>query len=226
MLKDVYSRTDGNPLFMVNVVDYLAAQGSLLDAHTIEPPRNIRQMIESNLLRLDADQQQMLEAASVVGVEFSAAAVAAGLERPVSDIEARCATLARREQFVSANGTTIWPDGTVASKVRFHHALYREVLYDRVTPTQRIELHRRIAERIERAFIHQTGEVAAELADHYYRANEKTKAVRYFQLVAERAADRSASAEASGHIEKGLILLATLQDALERAQQELAFQLL
>jgi hypothetical protein len=63
----IYQRTDGNALFMVNVVDYLVAQGLQLDASKIETPRNIRQMIERNLRRLDAEQQAVLESAGVAG---------------------------------------------------------------------------------------------------------------------------------------------------------------
>ena len=81
----IYRRTEGNALFMVNVVDYLAAQGPLPDASKIETPRNILQMIERNLERLTADEQSVLESASVAGAEFSAAAVAAALERPVGE---------------------------------------------------------------------------------------------------------------------------------------------
>ena len=38
----VYARTEGNPLFMVNVIEYLVDQGSLVDAQKIEAPRTIR----------------------------------------------------------------------------------------------------------------------------------------------------------------------------------------
>jgi len=70
----IHERTEGNPLFVVNVVDYLVEQRSLLDASKIEAPRNILQMIERNLERLTPDEQSVLEAASVAGAEFSAAA--------------------------------------------------------------------------------------------------------------------------------------------------------
>src|ERR1700719_1058433 len=108
----IHERTDGNPLFMVNVVDYLVEQGSLLDANKIEAPRGILQMIERNLERLNPDEQRVLEAGSVVGAEFSAAAVAAALERPLGEIEATCTRLSRHELFVTANGISEWPDGT------------------------------------------------------------------------------------------------------------------
>ncbi len=146
----IHERTDGNPLFMVNVVDYLLEHGSLFDAHKIEAPRSILQMIERNLERLNPDAQRVLEAASVVGAEFSAAAVAAALERPLSEVEAICTRLSRHEQFVNDHGISEWPDGTVASSFRFHHALYGDVLYGRMPAGHRVELHRRIAARQEK----------------------------------------------------------------------------
>jgi hypothetical protein len=57
---------------MVNVIDYLVDQGWLADPDKIEAPRNIRQMNEHSLQRLSADEQTVLEAASVAGAEFSA----------------------------------------------------------------------------------------------------------------------------------------------------------
>jgi predicted ATPase len=82
----IHRRTDDNPLFMVNVVDYMTAQGVLGEsgetrpAVQIEVPENIRQMIERQLDRLSAEEQRVLEAASIVGAEFSVAAVAAEIE--------------------------------------------------------------------------------------------------------------------------------------------------
>jgi DNA-binding winged helix-turn-helix (wHTH) protein len=56
----IHSRTEGNPLFMVNVVDYLVEQGSLLDAVKIDAPNTIQQMIECNLERLRPEEQRAL----------------------------------------------------------------------------------------------------------------------------------------------------------------------
>jgi predicted ATPase len=221
----IYARSEGNPLFMVNVVDYLIEHDSLLDTDKIEAPRNIRAMIERNLQRMSPDERRVLEAASVTGAEFSAAAVAAALERPVSEIEACCMRLSGGEQFVRVEGANVWPDGTVASNVRFLHALYREVLYDRVPPGHRVELHRRIAEREETAYGEQVGEIAAELADHYSRASESDKAVKYFRLAGQRAAARSALVEAARHYMHALGLLSKSPESPERDRRELDLQL-
>jgi predicted ATPase len=159
----ICDRADGNPLCMVNVVDYLVDAGLLMSsdeanasgttenlrAGRIEVPR---QMIERNLERLKPEEELVLEAASVAGAEFSAALVAAALERSQNEIEACCTRLSRHEQFVTEQSPVAWPDGTVAAGFRFHHALYQEVLYDRLPAGRRGRLHRLIAVREEAGF--------------------------------------------------------------------------
>jgi predicted ATPase len=157
----IHDRTDGNPLFVVNMVDYLMVDaGPLADAkvteakwsetlrtHRLDALRSIRHMIERNLERLKPEEQAVLEAASVAGTEFSSAAVAAALECPQNEVETSCVRLSRHEQFVSEQGPITWPDGTVATNFRFHHSLYQEVFYGRLFVGRRFELHRRIAMR-------------------------------------------------------------------------------
>jgi predicted ATPase len=221
----IYRRSEGNPLFMVNVVDYLVEHDSLLDTDKIEAPRNIRQMIERNLQSLGADERRVLEAASVAGAEFSAAAIAAALGRQPSEIEACCTNLAQREQFVRSSGRNDWPDGTVASSFQFHHALYRETLYAGLPAGHTLELHQRIAQRLEAAYEGRVSEIGAELANHYRRAHEANKAALYFQLAAEGALERRAFREAERHYRDALALLLTLPESLERDHREINLQL-
>ena len=95
-------------------------------------PETLRQLLERQVEQLPAEEQVLLEAASVAGVEFAVAAVAAAVDWSVEDVEERCAALARRGQFLRVCGTDAWPDGTVAARYGFLHALYRETLYERV----------------------------------------------------------------------------------------------
>jgi predicted ATPase len=221
----IHARTEGNPLFMVNVVDYLVSDGPLLDASKIETPRSILQMIERNLDRLSPDEQSILQSASVVGAEFSAATVAAALEQPANQIEESCVDLVRREQFLAAAADHAWPDGTVAARFCFRHSLYRDVLYERVPAGRRVELHRRVAERQEVGWADRAAEIAAELAHHFDRANDKAKALKYFQLAGGQAVKRSANTEAVSHLTKALEMLKTLPESPSRAQQELVLQI-
>ena len=61
------------------------------------PEIALQHLIEHQLARCSPEEQALLEAASVAGVEFSAAAVAAAVHQEVVDVEARCAVLARRQ---------------------------------------------------------------------------------------------------------------------------------
>ena len=160
---------------MVNIVDYLEAQGTELDASKVETPRNIRQMIEHNLERLTRTSKACWRARA-----WPAPSSRRQRWRPRWNDRSAKSRPAARDCRVTSNlsptcGMSQWPDGTISSKVRFLHALYRDVLYDRVPPGHRVELHRRIAEREETAYGERAGEIAAELADHYSRANEKKR---------------------------------------------------
>ena len=238
----IHARTDGNPLFMVNMIDYLLANNGngrlisplerreekwaeMLQSHRLDAVGSIREMVEGNLDRLEAEEREVLEVASVVGPEFSAASVAAALERPQRQIEACCAQLSRREQFLATQGSITWPDGTMANGFRFYHAVYQEVLYDRLPLSHRLQLHGRIAVRQEAGYGEQANEVATELAYHYSLANIKNKAIQYFQVAGDRAVGRGAMAEAEEQYRSALKLLAELPQTIDRDRQELALQM-
>jgi predicted ATPase/DNA-binding winged helix-turn-helix (wHTH) protein len=231
LARAIHQRTEGNPLFMVNVVDYLSAQGVLGESGEtrpvvqIEVPESIQQMIEKQLDRLSPEERRVLEVASVAGMQFSAAAVAAGTKMTAGDVEVCCTGLARRELFLGTSGVSEWPDGTVATRCHFLHALYQEVLYERVPVGQRVSLHKWIGEREEQAYGDQARVIAAELAVHFERGREYGKAVRYLQQAGENALRRSANMEAISLLTRGLELLKALPDTTEYIQQELTLQL-
>ncbi len=233
----IHQRTDGNPLFMVNVTNELVSRGMIVEKEgqwalpkrgedlNLDVPENLRQSIEQQIERVSPEKRAILEAASVVGAEFSAAAVAAGADKAVEEIEECCDTLARREQFLRALGTTEWPDGTVAACYGFVHALYQEVLYEQISASRRIRLHRQIGEREETGYREQAREIAAELAVHFERSRDTQRAVQYLEQAGQNALRRNAHQEAIAHLAKGLELLKTLPDTPERSQQEIRLQL-
>jgi predicted ATPase len=237
LARTIHQRTDGNPLFLVTLVDTLMRQGELeedpvgwslpegLEAVGVGVPESLRQLIEQQLEQVGPEEQTILEAASVVGMEFSAAAVAAGVAGAAEAVEACCAALARRGQFLEARGTASWPDGTLAARYGFIHALYQEVLYDRVPAGQRVRLHREIGGRLEAGYGGQAREIAAELAEHFVRGRDAPRAVQYLRCAGENAWQRSAYPEAITHLTNGLEQLSNLPDPAERTQQELKLQM-
>ena len=231
-------RTGGNPLFLVNTVDYLLAQGMVVDkagSWTLaddkltevagEIPDTLRQLIERQLERLSEEDWRALEVASIVGVEFSAAEVAAGLPGSVDVLETCCERLSHAGQFLRSSGVEEWPDGTLSGRYSFLHAMYQEVISTRVGSPRRIQLHRRIAERKEAAYGERTREVAAQLAVHFEHGRQYLKAVHYRRLAGEAAARSVAPQDALYHFKRGLELLPLIADTSARIQHEVRLQL-
>jgi predicted ATPase len=236
-VRELYHYTEGNPFFLVNIVDDLVAHGVII--HTdgqwflqenwekgqLQTPGGVQQLIEVQTDRLSQEEQRVLEVASVVGVEFSAAAVAAGLGMEVLSLEEQCEGLARRAQFLHSQGSSEWPDGTVSARYRFLHSLYQQACYNRVTAGKRVQLHRQIGERIAAAYGERAKEIAAELAVHFERGHDSQRAVYYCRKAAENALRRYGYREAIDHLTKGLQLLQKLPDSPERVRQEIGVQI-
>lgn len=79
----VHERTEGNPLFMVTVVEDLVSQSrdapngnatALFETGLNLAPDSVQTMIQQQVARLSKEEQDLLEAASIAGAEFSAAA--------------------------------------------------------------------------------------------------------------------------------------------------------
>src|SRR5262249_19260143 len=150
----------------------------------------------------------------------------AALADDLVTVEGRCEQLARRGTVLHGRGTVEWPDGTVAGRYGFLHALYQEVLYTRLPAAQRVRLHQPVGERAEQGYGERAKEIASELAVHFEQGRDYGKAVQYLQQAGENAKRRSAYQEANTHLRKGLELLKLWPDTAERVQHELQMHLL
>ena len=233
----IHERTEGNPLFMVNVVDYFVAEGLIreskegwrlaakIESLEVKVPDGLKQMIEKQVDHLDASQQRMLEAASVAGVEFSTLVLVEALGEDLTLVEARCDELARQRQFIQDRGVHIQPNGEAVSRFGFIHALYQNVLYERLPASRRVQLHRRIGAHLESLYGERAGEIAVELAMHFEQGANYEQAVRYLQQAADNDIRRFAYREAVALSRKGLELIARLPDTPRRTKQQLQLQL-
>jgi predicted ATPase len=230
----LHRSTEGNPLFIINVVDYWLSQGVLVEsagqwqlAARVEDliagvPESLRQMIEKQLERLTAEERGMLEVAAVAGVEFATNAAAAGLGETAERVEEWCEGLARQGRFLLARGIDVLADGTAAGRYGFIHGLYQQVLYERLGAARRARLHHRIGEWAAAAFRAREKDPAAELAIHFERGQDAPRAIDYLTQAADNAMRRRAPHEAVALLERSLTLLKNLPDSPGRAEHELA----
>ncbi len=229
----IHRRTEGNPLFVVTLVDHWVGRGSVaerdslwklatgLEELAVAVPEGLRQFIEQQLDRLDACGRRVLEAASVAGKEFSATVVAAGAGLTVEEVECILATLAEPSQFIRACGVAEGPDAS--ARYGFVHDLYREILYERVPATRRARMHHQVGMTLEGAGSGLPAP-ASDLALHFVRGRDPVRAARYLRLAAEQAIQRNTHREAIGYLTTGLNVIRGLPEGDERDRCELALQ--
>jgi predicted ATPase len=95
------------------------------------------------------------------------------------------------------------------------HALYRQALYDRLAPSRRARLHRRIGERLEALHPRLTNEVLHELAYHFEAAADWRRAVGYLRLEADIARRRFAHSQADSLLQRAEQLACRLPAAAQ-----------
>jgi class 3 adenylate cyclase len=167
--------TDGNPLFVRELVRMLVDEGVLrregdewrltVDADAVEVPPTIRSLLAARIERLPAAERAVLERASVVGPDFVLGALRHLVDEPAR-LDGRLEALRRRD-LVEPTGT-YWGDDPVW---RFHHVLIRDAVYGRLLKETRAELHERVGDWTVAAAPHVVGEHETTIAHHYEQAH-------------------------------------------------------
>jgi predicted ATPase/DNA-binding winged helix-turn-helix (wHTH) protein len=233
----LHENTSGNPLFMLNVIDDWIVRGHVrqvdgrwalsLPVGDIASgvPHTLWQMVEKQIERLAPHEQAVLAVASLAGADFSAALTTAD-RIDARDGERCCAELARRGQFLRAIGVAEWPDGTVAGRYAFIHALYRNVLYARVPIGHRVGLHLRIGAQLEGSYGDRAADIAGELAIHFEHGRDFARSVQYRKQAGEHALRQHGYREAAQHLTRAIHAVKAVPDSQERRQQELVLQVM
>ncbi len=218
----VHQHSEGNPLFVIAIVEHLIAQCFLMRETSDEltawqqrapfaeieasVPDGLAQMIEREVERLSPMDQRLLEAASLTDVASPAWAIAAALEMDQAEAEEACDNLARRLYFVQRVGQDELPDGSRSAFYVFAHGLYREVLYQRQAVARRARRHVRVAERLGQLFTGREADVAREIAQHLEAACQWSRAADALRTAARQALQRQAYAEAAHLLEHAYAL--------------------
>jgi tetratricopeptide (TPR) repeat protein len=201
MAAAVHEATEGNPLFVRETVRVLATDVTLEDPVRLRVPLSgsVRTVIGRRLAPLSADALLALSAAAVVGREFDLALVGAACELPVERVLGGLSEAAELDVVAEDEGAV--------GRYRFSHSLIREVLYERLPIPDRMDLHRRVGEAIERQHGTSLGAHVAELAHHFAAAaaaGGAAKALVYARQAGERALGMHAYEEAAAQYRRAL----------------------
>jgi predicted ATPase/DNA-binding winged helix-turn-helix (wHTH) protein len=214
----IWKRTDGQPLFTVSLLEFLAPGGDV--AHTgsrwtlakplgkldLEIPDSVRSMIRKKGEALDEASRIALQYASVEGEEFLSTVLASQLECDELKLEEQLAILAKTHRLIEVRGEEELPDGVSATRYAFAHALYQNVFYDELVNKRRALLHRRAGEELLRHYGEQAPRIAVPLAMHFERGRDWARAIEFLLLAGTNARRANANTQAEEHYTRALAL--------------------
>jgi eukaryotic-like serine/threonine-protein kinase len=207
----VHRQTEGNPLFVQEVVRYLAEQGLIRreEGHwkssretplEMVIPEGLRDVIGKRLSMLSADCNQLLSVASVIGREFALDTL-----RGVANISEDIFVNALKEAVQMSVLEERSQLGSI--RYRFTNAFFRQTMYEELIAPQRLKLHQLVARSLETQYTKRLDEHAAELAEHFSQSTDPadlSKAVSYGEMAAQRAISVYAYGEAVRLLEQAL----------------------
>jgi class 3 adenylate cyclase/tetratricopeptide (TPR) repeat protein len=169
----IIARADGVPLYAVEIVRMLVAQGSLElagdayrpvgDLADLAVPETLHSLIAARLDALEPADRALLQAAAVLGQSFTVDGLAAVASLDVAEVERRLTSLTRRELVIR----DMDPRSTERGQFAFVQSLVREVAYSTLSRKDRKARHLAAARHFE-TLIDQ--ELAGALAAHYLAA--------------------------------------------------------
>jgi len=196
----IYQETEGVPLYVLELLKALRAQGTIVSRegilrldHQVERiklPESLMDLVSVRFNDLSEGDRELLEYASVVGRRFSSQVLAQATHRTRLSVLKRLQALERRHHLIHAR-----EDGFA-----FDHNLIHEVIYQDIPDELRREYHVIIGNCLERDPLTEV----FELALHYACGHCYDKAIRYSTQAGERAEVVYAYLEAIHYYEQAL----------------------
>jgi predicted ATPase/class 3 adenylate cyclase len=223
----IIERTEGNPFFMEETVQVLFDEGALAGNGTVrltkslnelKIPPTVQAILAARIDRLPPDEKALLQTLAVLGREFPLGLIRRVAQRADAELDRMLAELQLGE-FIYERPAT----GDI--EYIFKHALTQEVAYNSLLIERRKLLHERAGQALESMFAEQLEDHLGDLAHHYSRSDNVSKAVKYLGRAGQQAIQRSAYAEAVRSLSAAIDLLQRLPDSSEHIQRELLLQL-
>ncbi|MFN2531522.1 MAG: protein kinase [Pyrinomonadaceae bacterium] len=220
----IHSKTEGHPLFATNLLQYLQERGDIVKTNEhwslarnlaeikLEIPESIRSMIAKKIDALDENERRALQYASVEGQEFLSPVVAGLLGIDEVELEEQFAHLEKTYRLIETLEEQELPDGSLATRYRFSHALYQNYLYDALVAKRRVMLHLLAGEQLLQRYKKRSWQIATQLALHFERGRDFARAVEYLVHAGDNASRLYANNEAADHYSRALGLAAKLPD--------------
>ena len=220
----INEKTEGHPLFVANLLQYLGERGDLAKVNgrwslarplaemDLAAPESVRAMISKKIDALEPEERRALQYASVEGTEFLSSVTAKLLGVDEIDLEESLARISKSHRLIETRGEDELPDGTLATRYRFSHALYQNFLYGDLVNKRRVLLHQQAGEQLLRHYGKRAPQIATQLAIHFEQGRDFPRAVEYLIHAGDHAAKLYGYAEAERHYTRALNLAQKLPE--------------
>jgi len=185
LAKTLHDQTEGNPLFLREIVRFLEQRGALtgdgVSTAAVRIPEGVTEVIGRRLNLLSAGCNEVLSLASVIGRDF-AWDVLLRAGAPLSDDM----LLEALDEAAAAHII----EETAPERYRFTHNLIRMTLYDELRIARRRQFHRTVGFAIEAVHRVDLDPCLPELVRHFQAAGsdaEAEKAIDYAMRAGRRA---------------------------------------
>jgi tetratricopeptide (TPR) repeat protein len=219
----IHRRTEGHPLFVTSLIQLLLDRGDIVreadgraalarrvSETALDAPESVRALVRRKMESLAEADRQALQYASVMGREFPSTALAAVLGADETALQERLLRLDRAHRLVDTLGEEELPGGSLATRYRFTHSLFQEILYDDLVSKRRISMHRQVGEQLVALHGNDSARIAGTLALHFERGRDFSAAITYLTHAADNAARLDANGEAEEHLKRALALVEKL----------------
>jgi len=234
----ILDRAEGNPFFLEELLRSLLDSGIVVmekdraiatrELQSVDVPDTLQGVLMARIDRLESEQKQTLQKASVIGRVFQQRVLAYlyDLKPDEQHLDRSLGELQRREFIQSPEQAASETSALQEDEYIFKHSITHEVTYNSLLVASRKELHAKVAQTLETLFPERLDELSATLGYHFERAGAAALATHYLGRAAERAQATFANTEALAFYQSAIVQIHRVDSAKEdSAMRSLAARL-
>jgi tetratricopeptide (TPR) repeat protein/tRNA A-37 threonylcarbamoyl transferase component Bud32 len=202
----VYKETEGNPLFILEVLKYVQDEEIVTKHETawritgeitdLSIPDRVTDVIMTRLRRLSPQNRDVLDVAAVEGYTFQSDTICHVLDLPRLDVLRRLQQLESAHHLVHA----------LQQEYQFDHGKIQETISNLLPAEIKREYHNLIAGYFIKNYGNKN-EYAGKIATHLIEAGEERKAIPYLLTAGQYAQKLYANEEAIAYFSRGLEII-------------------
>ncbi len=218
--------SNSNPFYLEQILEYFSERNLLekedgqwtMKDKNIQLSSSINTILTARIDRLSDLVKETVKAAAVIGREFEVP-ILSEVMKSKSEFSRHNGQASQllKEQIKHAEEGQIWHAMNELRYI-FRHSLLREAVYSMQLRARLEQLHRLIAEAIERLYSSNMEERYVDLAFHYEQAGVFDKTCEYLQKAADYARSNYQNQQALDYYEKLLKKLGQQKDTADQIQ--------